>query len=98
MCVNTQMMPIWFYQHYRHCLESVHGDIHEYFIAGKNSFAQNRMDFTSMGAYAHKRWNGAFAWYDVENGQPHPRDPKRAFWSHGSITPEIRAEIEAILA
>jgi len=98
MCVNTQMMPIWFYQHYRAQLKYVHGDIHEYFISGKNGFPQDRTDFNAMGAFAHKRWHGAFSWYDVESGQPHPRDPKKAFWSHGSITPEIRAEIEAILA
>jgi hypothetical protein len=98
MCVNTQMMPIWFYQHYRHCLESVHGDLHEYFISGKNGFPQDRQDFTTMGAFAYKRWRGAFAWFDVENGNPHPRDPKRSFWSHGGILPEIRAEIEKILA
>ena len=98
MCVNTQMMPIYFYRHYRCRLEKIHGDLHEYFISGKNEFPQDRMDFTAMGAFAHKRWRGAFSWYDVENGHPHPRDPKKAFWSHGHITPEIRAEIEAILA
>jgi len=97
MCVNTQMMPIQFYKAYRQHLEYNHGNLHEYFISGKNSFPQDRMDFTAMGAYAFNALAHRFQWFDVESGDPHPPDRKRAFWSHGGITPEIRAEIESIL-
>lgn len=99
MCVNTQMMPVGFYKLYRSRLAHVHGpDLLAYFLSGKNAFPQNRLDFTAMGAFAYRYMKDSFSWYDVESGCPHPRDPKKAFWSHGGLTPEIRAEIEAILA
>lgn len=98
MAVNTQMMPIDFYHAYRLHLASVHGNVMDFFLSGKNSFPQDRMDFTAMGAFAHKCLPERFSWFDVESGAPHPRDPKKAFWSHGGLTDEIRAEIEAILA
>lgn len=97
MCVNTQMVPIRIYRCYRQLLELIHGNVHDYFISGKNSFPQDRMDHTAMGAFAHKHAYGAFEWFDVASGAPHPRDPKKAFWSHGGLTDEIRAEIEDIL-
>lgn len=97
MCVNTQMMPIEFYRLYREWLFGQHGNIHEYFLSGQNEFPQNRMDFTAMGAYAHKFMREYFTWFDVASGEPHPRDPKKCFWSHVGITTDIRAEIEGIL-
>ncbi len=97
MCVNTQMLPICFFRRYRLLLELTHGNVWGFFLSGKNSFPQDRLDFTAMGAFAYKMMPHDFTWFDVENGLPHPRDPKKAFWSHGGLTDEIRAEIEGIL-
>ncbi len=104
MCVNTQMMPVGFFPKYHAHLASVHGDVLQYFLAGKNSFPQDRTDFNSMGAFAWKYCRDAFIWFDVESGKPHPRDPKKSFWSHGGFEHkengekyDIRAEIEGIL-
>ena len=104
MCVNTQMIPIEFYRLYREWLFGQHGNIHDYFISGENAWPQNRMDFTAMGAYAHKQLREKFTWYDVENGLPHPPDRKRAYHSHSGFVRresgekcDIRAEIEKIL-
>jgi hypothetical protein len=110
MAVNTQMMPIEFYRKYRSHLIFTHstdyyietangaGNLLYYFLAGKNDFPQDRMDFTAMGAFAYEYMREWFSWFDVASGAPHPRDPKRAYWSHGGIAPEIRAEIEGILS
>ena len=97
MCMNTNVFPIGFYPRYRAHVESVHRiPFLSYMLAGRNSFPQDRMDHTAMGAWAHRFLNEEFTWIDVES-QPYPADRKLAFWSHGGITPDVVEKIEDIL-
>lgn len=105
MCCNTQMMPVEFYRKYRQHLFARHGDLLSYFTSGQNAWPQDRMDFTAMGAFAWESMRDSFAWFDVENGTPHPPDRKKAYHSHsgfvrreGGEPCDIRAEIEKIIA
>jgi hypothetical protein len=98
MCMNTAVMPINFYKAYREHIERVHKrPFVDHMLAGRNEFPQTSMDWTAMGAYAHRFMRDRFTWFDVCDGTPYPVDRKKAFWSHGGITPEIRQEIEGFL-
>lgn len=98
MCLNTAMLPIDFYKPYREHVASVHRrPFTEHMLAGRNEFPQTSMDWTSMGAWAHKFFHDRLTWFDVEH-PPHPVDRKKAYHSHSGFTPEIRAEIEGFLA
>lgn len=97
MCMNTVVFPLDFFARYRAHIEQVHGrPYQEFMLDGRNEFPQSNMDFTAMGAYAQRFMTDRFTWFDVEQ-PPYPADRKRAYWSHGGITPEIRAEIEEVL-
>jgi len=99
MCMNTAVLPIDFYKSYRAHVQQAHRkDFEQYMLEGRNEFPQDRMDWTAMGAFAHRFMNERFTWFDVCNGNPYPTDRKQAYWSHGGITPEIKSEIEAMLA
>lgn len=99
MCVNTQAIPIEFYERYRNYISERHRrPFVEYMTSGRNSWPQDIMDFTAMGAWAYQFMPECFTWFDVENGQPFPGDRKKAFWSHGGITPEIKQWIDGVLA
>lgn len=97
MCMNTQILPIDFYQPYRDHVAGVHcRPFEDHILAGRNEFPQTSMDWTAMGAWAHEFMHDRFTWFDVEKDE-YPVDRKKAFWSHGGITPEIRAEIEEMI-
>lgn len=97
MCMNTCAMPIDFYAPYRQHVATVHKrPFEDHMLAGRNEFPQTSMDWTAMGAWAHKFMHDRFTWFNVEN-PPYPVDRKKAFWSHGGITPEIRAELEEMV-
>lgn len=98
MAMNTAVMPIDFYKPYReHIAEAHKRPFEEHMLAGRNEFPQTSMDWTAMGAWAHKFMHDRFTWFDVESGQPYPVDRKKAYHSHSGFTPEIRAEIEGFL-
>jgi hypothetical protein len=98
MCMNTIMFPIDFFLLYRNHIESVHRrPFREFMLDGRNEFPQSNMDFTAMVSYAYKEMHNRFHWFHVEK-PPYPVDRKQAYWSHGGITPEIRAQIEGFLA
>lgn len=97
MCMNIQLMPLDLLASYRNHIESVQGkNFHQYMIEGRNEFPPNRMDFTALGAFFYQFHRARFRWFDVSN-PPYPKDRKKAYWSWGGITPEIRAEIEDFL-
>lgn len=101
MCMNTAVMPIDFYKPYREHIAAVHKrPFVDHMLAGRNEFPQTSMDWTAFGAYAHRFMYDRFTWFNVENPaeHPYPIDRKKAFWSHGGITPAIRAEIESLLS
>lgn len=98
MCMNTNVFPVEFFGHYRAHVEMIHGmPFAQWMLSGRNAFPQDRMDFTAMGAWAYQFMNDWWTWIDVDR-EPYPADRKRAYWSHGGITPAIRAEIEEILS
>lgn len=97
MCRHPTGLPIDFYPLYRNHIERVHKrDFFAYMLSGKNSFPQNRMDWTAFGAFAYEKMRDRFEWIDVDKVTA-PSDKVKAYWSHGGITPEIRAEIEGFL-
>lgn len=97
MCMNTVVFPVEFYPKYRAHIETVHHrSFAQFMLDGRNEFPQSNMDFTAMGAFAWHRMRERWHWFNVET-PPYPEDRKRAYWSHGGITPEIRDEIEGVL-
>src|SRR6266496_2289967 len=95
MCRHPSVFPIDFYEQYRKHIEVTQGaDFVTYMLAGRNNFPQTRMDFTAMGAYAYEKMRDKFIWIDAKEA---PRDKLKAYWSHGGITPEIKAELERFL-
>lgn len=96
MTRHPTVFPIDFYQPYRQHIGKVHGDFESYMMAGRNQFPQDRMDFTAMGQWAWTHMRERFHWINVAS-EPYPEDRMKAFWSHGGVTPEIKAEIEGFL-
>lgn len=98
MCRHPTVFPSRFYKMYRDHIERVHGKrFTAYFMEGRNAFPQDRMDFTAMGAFAFYRMKTSFRWIDICR-EPYPKDRMKAFWSHGGVTPEIKRELESLLA
>ena len=99
MLRHPEGFPIEFYKKYRDHIAAIHGrEFMDYMMEGKNSFPQNRMDFTAMGAFAHKAMHDAFTWIDISGGNHlAPRDKQKCYWSHGGATDHIKAEIEGFL-
>lgn len=98
MCMNTAVFPVDFYARYREHVASVHRrPFADHMLAGRNEFPQTSMDWTAMGAFAKRFMPERFTWFDVCDGNPYPVDRKKAYWSHGGLTEEIRAEIEGFL-
>lgn len=101
MAMNTAVMPIDFYKPYRDHIAAVHKrPFEDHMLAGRNEFPQTSMDWTAMGAWAHRFMHGRFTWFDCEHPEtnPYPVDRKKAYHSHSGFTPEIRREIEGFLA
>lgn len=98
MCMNVQLMPLDLLPHYRSHISSIQRiDFFQYMLSGRNNFPPDRMDFTALGAFFYQFYRDRFRWFDVSN-PPYPKDRKKAFWSWGGITPEIRSEIEGFLS
>jgi hypothetical protein len=94
MCRHPTILPIEFYARYRAHIQAVHHMPFEAFmLQGRNSFPQDRMDWTAMGAWAKAFMPEAFTWIDIGIIPP-PRDRQKAYWSHGGITPEIAIELD----
>lgn len=97
MCMNTVVFPIDFYDKYRARIERVHHRKFESFMLdGRNEFPQSNMDFTAMGAFAHRYMHDRWHWFDVEH-PPYPIDRKKAYHSHSGFTPAILEEIEGLI-
>jgi hypothetical protein len=97
MCMNTVVFPMDFFPRYRAHVSAVHHrPFDEFMLDGQNTFPQSNMDFTAMGAYAHRFMHDRWHWYDVEK-PPYPVDRKKAYHSHSGLGPAIREEIEGFL-
>lgn len=97
MCMNCAAFPKEFFAQYRQHITNVHGkDFATYMLEGRNEHPATRMDWTAMGAYAHKFMRDSFTWIDVVK-DPYPADRRFGFWSHGGIGPAIKQQIESVL-
>jgi hypothetical protein len=97
MCMNTVMFPMDFFSEYRSHIRKVHNrSFRDVILSGRNEFPQSSMDFTAMVGFAYTHMHNRFHWFRVET-PPYPVDRKQAYWSHGGITPETRAQIEGFL-
>lgn len=54
-------------------------------------------EFNALGAHCWMFEHDKFSWVNTEDGWL-PKHNIRQYWSHGSITPEIRSEIERYLS
>jgi len=97
MCRHPTVFPIEFYPLYRDRISAIHGDFEKWMLAGRNVHPQDRMDFTAMGEWAWACMRDAFYWVNCGDRNPYPKDRLKAYWSHGGITPDIKAEIEGYL-
>lgn len=99
MTRHPSVFPIAFYRKYREHVQSVHKmSFDDYMLSGRNDHPTNRMDFTSMGAFAFDRMLSQFHWIDISGGNHlAPKDRQKTFWSHGGITPEIESEIQNLI-
>lgn len=97
MCRHPNIFPIGFYKPYREHIEKVQSmPFMRYMLEGKNSFPQDRMDWTAMGAWAHKFMQDQFHWIDI-GVHPAPADRQKTYWSHSGVTPEHAKEMEGFL-
>jgi hypothetical protein len=97
MCMNTGVFPVDFYPAYRAHVEKVQRKPFEaWMLEGKNDHPCTRMDWTAMGAYAHRFMHDRFTWFDAEK-PPYPVDRKQAFWSHAGISAETEAQIRKLI-
>ena len=77
----------------------------DYVLSGSNDFPWTFLDFDLLGAYILANCPDAYRWDDVHLPplQPcgwyaqGPGEKLRFFWTHGGLTPVIRAEMERIL-
>lgn len=111
MAMNTAVLPIDFYKPYRDHIAAVHKrPFEDHMLAGRNEFPQTSMDWTAMGAWAHRFMHDRFTWFDVENPRenPYPVDRKKAYHSHTAYNwnpengpigfrPGIREEMEQLI-
>lgn len=94
MCRHPTILPIEFYPRYRHHIQTVHGKpIDQFMLSGRNSFPQDRMDWTAMGAWAKAFMPDRFHWIDIGVNAP-PKDRQKTYWSHGGIQPQIALELD----
>lgn len=98
MLCHPTILPIGFYPKYRAQVESVHKkSLLQFHLDGQNAFPQNVMDWTAMGAFAYAKMHNEFTWFNCET-EEYPQDRLISFWSHGSTTPEIKAQMEKLIA
>lgn len=85
------------YPQYRaHVTNYVGRPFDEYVLDCRDEFPQSFAEFTSLGAFARKFRPNEYHWIEIPY-QPRPKDKIKQFWSHGGITPEIRAELEQVV-
>jgi hypothetical protein len=97
MCMNTGVFPVDFYPRYRKHISAVQRmPFDKFMYQGRNDHPCDRMDWTAMGAWAHRYMHGRFHWFDVEK-PPYPEDRKLAFWSHQGIDAATLATINELI-
>jgi hypothetical protein len=92
---HPHIYPRWLYGELRAHVRAHHGrELADYVLAQP---PQGFSEFNAMGALAHHRFSSEFSW---EKWLSSDYDEKfcRIHWSWGGLTPEIREELEAILA
>lgn len=97
MCAFPFIYPVEMYPAYRAHIERVQGKpFLQYFLEGKNSFPQDRVDFQAMGQFAFDNFHDRFEWLDIGVNPP-LKDRHSSFWSHAGVE-RYRAELDKILS
>lgn len=91
---GTIMYPRFAYAKFRDFVEKQTGHPMAAYVA--NQPGREFSEYNTLGFFLWKYYRNDISWHDTRNGIP--ESPVRQFWSYGGLTPEIRAEIEAILA
>jgi hypothetical protein len=98
MCRHPMIHPRALYPGFRRHVEGVvKQSFDDYVLSCRDQFPQTFAEFTSLGAYARKFFADKYHWVEIPF-QPRPADKLKQYWSHGGLTPDVRAEIEGILA
>ena len=91
---HPQLIPRWALQEFRGFVADRHGVSLEHYIMNQPS--GHFSEFNCIGFYLWLCHHDKIHWMNTEDYLPPTVLTQR--WSHGGITPEIRAEIEAVLA
>lgn len=94
MCCHPTLYPRWFYQEFRNWIECQHKQpFVDWVLSTHKPFPDGFTEFPTMGAFAHEFFKDSWHWID---GDEHPehREYMKQHWSHGGITPEIKAQID----
>lgn len=97
MCMNTIVFPVDLFPKYRAHIANIHRmPFEQFMLSGRNEHPADRMDFTSLGAFAFRFMRDRFHWFDVSK-PPYPVDRKLALWSHSGVTPAAKEQMEALI-
>ena len=97
MCRHPTVLPVELYKPYREHIEKVHGmPFVDYMVSGKNSFPQDRLDWTAMGSWAHTHMHDRFHWIDI-GVEPAPKDKQKTYWSHAGVNNWAKDEMESFI-
>lgn len=96
MCRHPAVHPRWVLPKLRDYISRVHRmQFVEFMLSRKPDFPQGVSEFNLIGNFARQFYPENYAWVDLST-QPEPFNPLKQFWSHGSITPEIKSELKAL--
>jgi len=91
---HPQLIPRWALQEFRGFVPEKHGVSLEHYIGSQ---ALGRFsEFNCIGFYLWLHHRKKINWHNTDDGLP--PTVLRQYWSHGGLTPEIRAELEPILS
>ncbi len=91
---SPEVIPRWAYGCFRDYARDLHRVSFEEWAMGRGF--RGVTEFNHIGFFLHKEFPNLIHFHDTRFGLPELH--VRQFWSWGGFTPEVRAEIEAILA
>lgn len=92
---NCMMIPRFAYQAFREFIESTHGISMEQYVM--NQPGREFSEYNCLGFFLWLQHRDKIAWHDT-SVQGVPSCPVVQGWSWAGLTPEIRSELELILA
>lgn len=91
---HSQVIPRWAYGCFRDYVQTQHGRNFEQWALSQQF--RGVTEFNFMGQFLHREFNRFIHFHDTRFGVP--ESYVKQYWSWDGITPEIRAEVERILA